>query len=157
MKPGETRDLITNSEDLETTYLGTCESRLGVEENVGLSDDKRMTHVLNVGPTGYGKSTLMLHTALQDAYKDYGLCIINPKGRTLSDDFLTKLPEDRREDVVYINPDRESVTPINVLEPHVTPEMSQAQVENQKEIIVSDLIDLFKRYSDNWGDRFGRV
>ncbi len=156
MNPEETRTLIESTENLSTTYLGYRESQLGVEENVGVKDDYRMTHVLNIGPTGYGKSQLLIHVALQDAEKDHGLCIINPKG-DLIDEFIAKLPEDRLEDVVYINPAREPVTPINVLEPQVTEEMNQAQRENQKEIIVSDLIDLFKRQSENWGDQFGRV
>ncbi|WP_336328313.1 type IV secretory system conjugative DNA transfer family protein [Halovenus sp. HT40] len=156
MNPEETRTLIESTENLTTTYLGYRESQLGVEENVGVNDDYRPTHVLNIGPTGYGKSQLLLHVALQDAEKDHGLCIINPKG-DLIDEFIAKLPEDRLEDVVYINPAQEPVTPINVLEPQVTEEMNQAQRENQKEIIVSDLIDLFKRQSENWGDQFGRV
>jgi len=156
MNPEETRTLIESTESLNTTYLGFRESQLGVEENVGVKDDYRPTHVLNIGPTGYGKSQLLLHVALQDAEKDHGLAILNPKG-DLIDEFIAKLPEDRLDDVVYINPAREPVTPINVLEPQVTEEMNQAQRENQKEIIVSDLIDLFKRQSENWGDQFGRV
>ncbi|RJX51906.1 type IV secretory system conjugative DNA transfer family protein [Halonotius pteroides] len=156
MNPEETRTLIESTETLDTTYLGYRESQLGVEENVGLSDDYRMTHVLNIGPTGYGKSQLLTHVALQDAEKDHGLCIINPKG-DLIDELIAKLPENRLDDIVYINPASEPVTPINVLEPQVTDEMNTAQRENQKEIIVSDLIDLFKRQSENWGDQFGRV
>jgi hypothetical protein len=156
MNPEETRTLIESTENLTTTYLGYRESQLGVEENVGVNDDYRPTHVLNIGPTGYGKSQLLLHVALQDAEKDHGLAILNPKG-DLIDEFIAKLPEDRLDDVVYINPAREPVTPINVLEPQVTDEMNQAQRENQKEIIVSDLIDLFRRQSENWGDQFGRV
>ena len=156
MNPEETQTLIKSTADLATTYLGSRESNLGVEENIGLDDGKRLTHVLNVGPTGYGKSQLLTHVALQDAEKGHGLAVINPKG-DLIDEFLGKLPEDREDDIVYINPARDPVTPINVLEPHVTEEMSEAQRENQKEIIVSDLIDLFKRQSENWGDQFGRV
>jgi len=156
MNSEEVKSLIESTEDLNTTYLGSRESDLGVEENVGLSDDKRLTHVLNIGPTGYGKSQLLTHVALQDAQKGHGIAIVNPKGG-LIDEFLAKLPEEREDDVVYINPAREPVTPINVLEPHVSEEMSEAQKENQKEIIVSDLIDLFKRQSENWGDQFGRV
>ena len=156
MKPGKVKTLIESTENLQTTYLGTRKSQLGVEENIGLNDNKRLTHILNIGPTGYGKSQLLLHVALQDAYKNHGLAIINPKGG-LIDEFLAKLPDKRKDDVVYINPAREPVTPINVLEPHITDEMSEAQKENQKEIIVSDLIDLFKRQSENWGDQFGRV
>jgi len=156
MNPEETRTLIESTENLDTTYLGYRESQLGVEENVGLDDEYRHTHALNIGPTGYGKTQLLLHVALQDAEKGHGLCIVNPKGDMI-DEFIAKLPEDRLDDVVYINPAREPVTPINVLEPQVTEEMNQAQKENQKEIIVSDLIDLFKRQSENWGDQFGRV
>ncbi|MFB1064806.1 type IV secretory system conjugative DNA transfer family protein [Natrinema sp. H-ect4] len=156
MNPEEVQTLISSTENLSTTYLGSRESDLGVEENIGLSDDKRLTHVLNVGPTGYGKSQLMTHVGLQDAEKDHGIAIVNPKG-DLIDEFLAKLPEDREDDVVYINPAHDPVTPINVLDPYVSEEMSEAQKENQKEIIVSDLIDLFKRQSENWGDQFGRV
>jgi hypothetical protein len=156
MTPEETRELIQESADSETTLLGSRTSQLGVEEQLGLRDEKRLTHVLNIGPTGYGKTQLLAHTALQDAYKKHGLCIINPKG-DLIDEFIAKLPENRLEDIIYINPGQEPVTSINVLEPQISPGMTAAQKENQKEIIVSDLIDLFRRLSKNWGDQFGRV
>jgi hypothetical protein len=156
MTPEEAQNLIESTGNQSITYLGSRNSIMGVEENVTLDDDKRRTHVLNVGPTGHGKTQLLLHVALQDAEKGRGLCIINPKGAMI-DEFLAKLPEDRVEDIVYINPAQEPVTPINVLEPYVTEDMNTAQKENQKEIIVSDLIDLFKRQSENWGDQFGRV
>jgi len=156
MKPEETRKLIESTEDLNTTYLGSRTSQLGVEENVGISDDHRLTHVLNIGPTGYGKSQLLTHAALQDAEKGHGFAIINPKGG-LIDELIAKLPDKRVEDIIYINPAQEPVTPINVLEPQLAEEMTQAQRENQVEIIVSDVIDLFKRQSENWGAQFGRV
>jgi hypothetical protein len=154
--PEESQTLIESTENLQTTYLGSRQSNLGVEENIGLQDSKRLTHILNLGPTGYGKTKLLLHVALQDAQKDHGLCIINPKGGLINE-FIAKLPEDRLDDLIYINPGQEPVTSINVLEPQISEEMTLAQKENQKEIIVSDLIDLFKRQSENWGDQFGRV
>ena len=156
MNEKETRQLIQSTENLSNTYLGYRESQLGVEENIGVKDEHRMSHVLNIGPTGYGKSQLLTHVALQDAEKDHGLAILNPKG-DLIDELIAKLPENRLDDIIYINPAQEPVTPINVLEPAITEEMNTAQRENQKEIIVSDLIDLFKRQSENWGDQFGRV
>ncbi len=139
-----------------TTSIGTRTSQLGIEENIGIPDDKRLLHTLALGPTGYGKTQAMLHAALQDAHKGHGLCMVIPKGKAI-DQFLQKIPEDRVDDVVYINPADQDTPRINVLEPHTHSGMNQAQKENQKEIIVSDLIDLFKRYSENWGDRFGRV
>jgi len=156
MNPEDVQNLIENSDEFTTTFLGSHTSTLGVEENVGIDDNKRDIHVLNTGPTGYGKTQLMIHAALQDAYKDQGFCLVNPKGGAINQ-VLAKLPEDRLDDVVYINPGGENIPSINVLEPHITEDMSREHKENQKEIIVSDLIDLFKRQSESWGDRFGRV
>ncbi|WP_135536137.1 TraM recognition domain-containing protein [Halostella pelagica] len=155
MNPETARKRIQDP-DSRKTYFGSRTSRLGVEEHVGILDEKRLTHVLNLGQTGEGKSQLLLHTALQDAEKGHGLCLVNPKG-SLIDEFLAKLPEERWDDVIYINPSRDGVASINVLETYTNGRMSKAQKENQKEIIVSDLIDLFRRRSENWGDRFGRI
>lgn len=156
MEPDDVHGLLQSAGDLPYTYLGSRESQLGTEQNVTLADENRFMHVLTVGPTGYGKTQLMVHSALQDAYKGHGFCMVNPKGDAI-DELLAKLPEARHDDIVYINPGRDHLTPINVLEPHITEDMTPAQQENQKEIIVADLIALFRRYSENWGDRFGRV
>jgi hypothetical protein len=156
MNSDKSRDVIRQAGNRTTTYLGTRTSILGTEEHITLRDTDRLTHVLTVGPTGQGKSQTLLHVALQDAYKDRGLCILNPKG-DLIDEFIAKLPEKRWDDVIYINPARETVPSINVLKPYTTGQMTLAQKENQKEIIVADLIDLFRRHSEHWGDQFGRV
>ena len=153
MNPEDARSRIQNRSG--KTFLGSRKSTLGVERDIGISDEKRLTHVLNLGPTGYGKTQLLAQTALQDGYKGHGLCIVNPKG-DLIDEFIAKLPEERWEDIIYINPGQEEVASVNVLEPY-TEGMTPVQKENQKEIIVSDLIDLFKRRSENWGDQFGRI
>lgn len=152
----ETKSFIEASSDLQTTFIGTRKSDYGVDEDVGVQDSQRVTHVASIGPTGYGKTQLMVHAMLQDAQKGYGFCFVNPKGKAV-DQVIAKLPEDRVEDVIYINPGGEEAPAINVLDPHVTGEMGREAVETQKEIIISDVIDLFKRQSDNWGDRFGRI
>ncbi|MFC6717189.1 type IV secretory system conjugative DNA transfer family protein [Natrialbaceae archaeon GCM10025810] len=156
MKPNQVQKLVENGDSFTTTFLGTHTSTLGVEENVGIPDDKRLIHVLNTGPTGYGKTQLMIHAALQDAQKDRGFCMAIPKGDAINQ-ILSKLPEDRLDDILYINPAQENIPSINVLEPYITEGMTRQQKENQKEIIVSDLIDLFKRQTENWGERWGRV
>jgi len=156
MKPDKVQNLIESSENMDTTFLGTHTSSLGVEEDIGVEDEKRVLNVLNIGPTGYGKTQLMAHAILQDIYKGHGIAVVNPKGGLINQ-IIAKMPEDRHRDIIYINPGQEPVTPINVLEPHTTEDMTTAQRENQKEIIISDLIDLFKRQTDNWGERWGRV
>jgi hypothetical protein len=75
MNPEETRTLIKSTENLNTSFLGYRESQLGIEENIELTDNYRLTHVLDTGPTGYGKTQILVHTALQDSMKGHGLCI----------------------------------------------------------------------------------
>jgi hypothetical protein len=156
MNGSDAKTLIENSENLDTTYLGTRESQMGVEENVGVTDDNRLLNVMNIGPIGHGKTQMMVHAALQDIHKGKGICLVTPKGDAIQQ-LLAKMPEDRLDDVIYVNPNEDPVTKINVLEPHIHDGMTRAQMENQREIIVSDVVDLFQRYSQEWGDRFGRV
>lgn len=155
MQPDDVRTWIQESDDLADTYLGTHESVLGVEQHVGLTPDARRTHVLTVGQTGSGKSQLMTHAALQDAHAGDGFAIINPKGAMI-DEVLAKLPEDRVDDIIYINPNEERVPAVNVLDPHVTAGMTPAERDFQQNIIVDDLTAVFRRLSQDWGERWGR-
>jgi hypothetical protein len=154
MEPEQVQALIQNSGYRDDTLLGYDTSIHGIPENIALSDHYRLLNVLTIGPIGYGKTQLMIHSMLQDSEKGRGFCFINPKGGAI-DQLLAKLPDDRLEDVIYINPDQQRVPAINVLEPHVSPAMSDSQRDRQVDILVSDLVSLFKRLSENWGDRFG--
>lgn len=156
MNPEQTRKRIQNCNDSRKTYLGSKTSILGVEDHLTVRDKHRVKHVLTTGATGTGKSQELTHVALQDSYKGHGLAILNSKGNLL-DEFLAKLPENRYDDLIYVNPVEEPITGLNVLEPSVDSSASIAEKANQVEIIVSNLVQLFKRRSSNWGDRFGRV
>ena len=59
------------------------------------------THLL--GPTGVGKSTVLLALALADAAEGRGLLLLDPKG-DLATDFLARLPQERADDVVVLDP-----------------------------------------------------
>jgi len=163
MTPEQVQTLIQNSGGTNQLYLGTRRDRVhGGENPFTVEDAKRAMHTLMIGPTRSGKTQAMIHAALQDAEKENGFCIIIPKGNAL-DEILAKLPEDRLDDVHYINPEGVGANPantdvagINVLEPHNTDSLSQVQREKQVDLIVSDLLGLFRRQSESWGDRFGR-
>ena len=163
MTPEQVQTLIQNSGGTNQLYLGTRRDRVhGGENPFTVEDAKRAMHTLMIGPTRSGKTQAMIHAALQDAEKGNGFCMIIPKGMPL-DEILAKLPEDRLDDVHYINPEgigdepgNEDIGGINVLESHNTDDLSQAQREKQVDLIVSDLLGLFRRQSESWGDRFGR-
>ncbi len=77
--------------------------------------------------------------------------------------FTTEITTDHADGWMRVNPEGvetdlevDTVPGINVLEPHNADELSQGQREKQVDMIVSDPISLFRRQSENWGDRFGR-
>lgn len=154
MTPEETKRLIENNGNGHRTYLGTRTSQLGVEEDVGITDTNRPMHVFAGGPTGAGKTVQFVNAAAQDIIKGRGVCVISPAGNA-GEALLDTIPEERVDDVVYLNPNETPVTKINVLEPAVTPAMTAAQRENQKEMITADVHHLFTRlHDDTGGHRF---
>jgi len=60
-------------------------------------------HIWITGTTGYGKTTELLNMMVQWAYSGYGFVYFDPKGRD-SQELLRMLPEDRLDDVVWIEP-----------------------------------------------------
>ena len=103
------------------------------------------THLL--GPTGVGKSTLMLSLALADAAEGRGLLLLDPKG-DLAIDLLARIPEQRADDVVVIDPANPAPVGLN---PLAGPEH---QAPATAEALVAILAALFK---DNWGIRTADV
>ncbi len=62
---------------------------------------ERLEHTYILGATGSGKSNLQTIMALQDAEAGLGFCIVDPHG-DMVDDILSRLPESRLGDLVYI-------------------------------------------------------
>ena len=60
-------------------------------------------HSFSVGPTGSGKSTLMLFLMLQDICSGYGTILMEPH-RDLTLNVIDNLPPERARDVAWINP-----------------------------------------------------
>ena len=94
---------------------------LGVDEEGkprGIFEDERV-HMAVVGFPGVGKSRMLLSLAVQDVRKGRGLLVIDPHG-DLVKLFLTHIPRERWDDVIYIDPttarDYGRVVKINFLE-----------------------------------------
>ena len=110
-----------------------------------ITDAVYHTHLL--GPTGVGKSTVLLSLALADAAEGRGLLLLDPKG-DLATDFLARLPQERAADVVVLDPTNPCPVGFNPLAG--PPELAVVTAE----AVLGVLAELFR---DSWGIRTADV
>ena len=110
-----------------------------------IADAVYHTHLL--GPTGVGKSTVLLSLALADAAEGRGLLLLDPKG-DLATDFVARLPEERAGDVVVLDPTNPCPVGFNPLAG--PPELAVVTAE----AVLGVLAELFR---DSWGIRTADV
>ena len=106
-----------------------------------ITDAVYHTHLL--GPTGVGKSTVLLSLALADAAEGRGLLLLDPKG-DLATDFVARLPQERAGDVVVLDPTNPCPVGFNPLVG--PPELAVVTAE----AVLGVLAELFR---DSWGIR----
>jgi hypothetical protein len=116
----------------------------GAERPVALSVEDSLRHLHVLGPTGVGKSTLLLNLIVQDIAAGRGLVVIEPKG-DLVDAVLERVPAGRRDDVVLLDPsDEEAPVGLNPLAVNGRP----------AELVADELLDMFRSlYESSWGPR----
>lgn len=115
---------------------------------VFLTADQRVRHTHIIGNSGCGKSSLLLNLIRQDIENGDGVAVLDPHG-DLIDQILTLIPSDRIDDVVLVNPsDVEFPIGFNIL---------QAHSEEEKNLLASDLVSVFRRLSTSWGDQMDTV
>ena len=83
-------------------------------ERLGISIGDALYHTVLLGPTGVGKSTALAHLALADIHAGRGVLLIDPKTDLVAD-ILARIPEQRRDDVVVIDPTSSHPVGINPL------------------------------------------
>ena len=83
-------------------------------ERLGVSIGDALYHTVLLGPTGAGKSTALAHLALADIHAGRGVLLIDPKTDLVAD-ILARIPEQRRDDVVVIDPTSSRPVGINPL------------------------------------------
>ncbi len=110
-----------------------------------IADAVYHTHLL--GPTGVGKSTVLLSLALADAAEGRGLLLLDPKG-DLATDFVARLPQKRADDVVVLDPTNPCPVGFNPLAG--PPELAVVTAE----AVLGVLAELFR---DSWGIRTADV
>ncbi|MHB9149804.1 MAG: type IV secretory system conjugative DNA transfer family protein [Thermoleophilia bacterium] len=116
----------------------------GSERPLALGPRDALQHLHVLGPTGVGKSTLLLNLVTQDIVAGRGVVVIDPKG-DLVEDVLARIPAGRMNDVVVLDPaDEERPVGLNVLRGG----------ERSPELIADQVLAVFHGlYRENWGPR----
>ncbi len=122
----------------------------GDSRPLALDLQARLRHVEVLGPTGTGKSTLLVNMAIQDLEAGRGLVLLDPKG-DLVESVLERMPAHRRDDVIVLDPAETARRPVG-LNP------LKALSDDHAEVVVENLVGLFKSlYSHSWGPRLDDI
>ncbi len=121
----------------ETTFRGQL-------RKFGIKKDDRRRHMYVLGKSGTGKSKMLELLAVEDIKRGEGVGIVDPHGELIHD-ILKQIPENRIEDVVYINPaDKDHPVGFNPMK--ATPDL--------REGVASGFVSVFKKqFGYSWGPR----
>ena len=133
-------------------------------ERLGISIGDALYHTVLLGPTGAGKSTALAHLALADIHAGRGVLLIDPKTDLVAD-ILARIPEQRRDDVVVIDPTSSRPVGINPLARTQTarsaPSSSGGGVPGggaSPELVADTVLATFKGvFAESWGVRVEQV
>ena len=122
-----------------------CLAEDQVRTPIRIAQEDLRQHIHVIGPTGAGKSALLLQLALQSAAAERGLCVIDAKG-DLVNDLLERLPDEYADRVILIDPSRrDRPVAINVLE---------CDDPEKAELVCDSAVTIFrKQFEKFWGPR----
>jgi len=115
------------------------------ERPIAISTRDSLQHTWVTGPTGVGKSTLLLNLIVQDMAAGLAICVLEPKGDLIAD-VLARVPEARRDDVVLLDPSDTSPVGLNPL------------ASGAPDLVADQLLTIFaKQNPDSWGPRLAET
>jgi hypothetical protein len=142
MKNVSPPDLYTTGE----TRIGESRGRGGKVFPVTLPEPVRDRHLYIVGKSGTGKSTLMETVARRDIEAGRGVCVIDPHG-DLIQHLMETMPNHRAGDCILFSP---KISPFSL-------EILKAENEHEIDLLTDDLITMFRRTSESWGDKMQAI
>lgn len=131
-------------------------SYAGGETAIGLTENEREKHVYIIGATGTGKTTMIMSMVENDLTKGKGVCVIDPHG-DLAESVISLIPEKRKNDLIYFNPDDlKHPTGLNLLE--LSSNEDEDEILREKELITESAISLFRKiFSEVWSAHAHRL
>jgi hypothetical protein len=131
--------------DIPTTGRVVAEATFsGAQRPLALSVPDSLRHLHVLGPTGVGKSTLMINLIVQDMAAGRGVVVLDPKADLVAD-VLDRVPAHRRDDVCVLDlADEEHPVGLNLL----------AGGSLDQELVTEQVVGLLHNlYRANWGPR----
>ncbi len=117
---------------------------------LALSTEGQLRHLHVLGPTGTGKSTLLVNLITQAVATGHSVVALDPKGDTIQA-VLERVPDWRRDDVIVLDP-ADTTGRLVGLNP------MQSVDEDHAEVVVENLVGLFKSlYRHSWGPRLDDI
>lgn len=115
-----------------------------VPQKLSISPKDSLEHTHLIGPTGSGKSTAMQHLILADIKANRSVLVLDPKA-DLVNDVLARIPEERADDVVVIDPSDPSPCGFNPL---------AFKEYGDPALLADSILSVMKEiFSDSWGIR----
>jgi hypothetical protein len=120
----------------------------GVVTPIGLTEAERERHMYIIGGTGNGKTTMLFYGILQDICAGNGVAVLDPHG-DLAERILRYIPEERINDVIYMNPD-DLTYPIGMNLLELSPDLTGDDLLREKDLITEATISVLRKiFSDD--------
>ncbi len=128
----------------QITYFARTTHR-NAGRRFGIKRDDRRSHMLIIGKTGTGKSTLLRTLVSQDLLHDEGFALFDPHG-DLAESILPLVPRRREADLIYLDvPNTARTWFFNPL---------AGVAHDKKALAAAGMVEVFKKlWPDDWGPR----
>lgn len=131
-----------NPTNLQNDRSFAISMEAGNPRKLSISPRDSLEHTILIGPTGSGKSTAMQHLILADVKAGRSVLVLDPKADLVTD-ILTRIPENRTDDVVVIDPSDSCPAGFNPL---------GFRSYKNKALIADAVLGVLKEiFADSWG------